>query len=168
MMGDIGRDSWTSVRMTMRGADVWYQYEGLLELPPGYRVSIEVQHPAALEPVLSGLRVEFIGDGMPRSLRVEALRRLPLGAMVRAAVAIGRGDDAEEDVLWGWRDVTRPRGGSREFSEAVAEVYRRAMPRERVRAVAEAFKVSAPQAARYVREARALGVLEESSRSSAG
>jgi hypothetical protein len=129
-------------------------------LPKGYRVDVTISGGAY--PELIGIQVSYVGNGTPEPLRVEHLRRLPITALVRAAAAEAQRETPPPP------NVKRPRGGSREFSDAVAQVHRRALPGERTRAVAETFCVSLPQAARYVREARESEALEDSRQSVVG
>ena len=120
------------------------------------------------EPRLLGLRLDPKPDATARScvLTSARLRVLPLSSLLRQALALQHFDLAG----WAWlaqdtaaKKKGRPRGGDREHSRAVAEVYQAARntpgaaPRQ---AVAQAFSVSVPTADRYIAEARRTGDLD--------
>lgn len=146
--------------------DGWVTAHGV-EGFTAFDVQVLAAHAIDDEPRLIGLRLDPKDDATLRScyLTSARLRTLPLTDLLTQALALTAFDFHEWARLAQKTRASgkaRPRGGTREHAQEVAQVYEAARrtpgaaPRQ---AVADFFDVSKPTADRYIREARATGDL---------
>lgn len=159
--------TWTRIRHTTTTTldRHWSWFSGVRGVPEGLAVGIRVAEDADGVWRLAGLCLDFTDErGRARTsqpIPVATLAALPITDLVRAVAPGTHGASA-----WIGEVPGRPRGGSMEFSGAVASVFRQGAGIKQGEAtVAQVFNVSVPTAKRWIREARDHGVLAESKRS---
>jgi hypothetical protein len=139
--------------------DPWYFFTPEPPVPEGYVVGIKITYTDG-RARLGSVRIDWNGDGDQPRLPPKALRSIPFDSYVQKAHAELSGDASQEEA------PKRPRGGSSEFSQRVADVFRGGMALGAgVRSVSKTWNVSEGTAERWIRQARKDGLLEESERS---